>query len=406
MKLLTTIAILIFIVGSAQGLAQNAYIANANSGTVSVIDTRTNTVIGSPIPVGDVPWGVAVSPDGRKVYITNIYSGTVSVIDTRTNTAVATFPAGHNPYGVAVSPDGARLYVANDNFAASTITVIDAETGATIAAIPTGNGNSTAGVTVSPDGKKVYAVNLSTGEDTVSVINAATNAVVATISTPGKWNAYQAAFSPDGTKAYLSQTQISSTAAPVLTVIDVATSTVVDTIVLGNPGGTLVDATDGVVVSPDGKRVYVVNDLLASGQSFIYSQVSVIDTATDAIVAAIPINANASAGISITPDGTKLYVINTFANSVTVVDTRTNATTAVIPVGSFPISAGNFIQPLPRFAGTPGKANCYGKSVSALVRQYHGLHAAAAALGFRRVEALEEAILDFCEKRDFSEDAR
>jgi len=399
MKLLTTIAILIFIVGSAQGLAQNAYIANANSGTVSVIDTRTNTVIGSPIPVGDVPWGVAVSPDGRKVYVTNIYSGTVSVIDTRTNTAVATFPAGRYPLGVAVSPDGARLYVANDNSAASTITVINAETGATIAAIPTGNGNgnSTAGVTVSPDGKKVYAVNLSTGEDTVSVINAATNAVVATISTPGKWNAYQAAFSPDGTKAYLSQTQISSTAAPVLTVIDVATSTVVDTIVLGNPGGTLVDATDGVVVSPDGKRVYVVNDLLASGQSFIYSQVSVIDTATDAIVAAIPINANASAGISITPDGTKLYVINTFANSVTVVDTRTNATTAVIPVGSFPISAGNFIQPLPRFAGTPGKANCHSKSVSALAKQYGGLNAAASALWFASVKALQDAIEDYCE---------
>ena len=396
------------LLGSAQSFGQNAYIANALSDDVSVIDTKTNTAIGAPIPVGNLPWGVAVSPNGTRVYVTNINSGTVSVIDTRTNTAVATFPAGHNPYGVAVSPDGARLYVANDNSAASTITVINAETGATIAAIPTGNGNgnSTAGVTVSPDGKKVYAVNLSTGEDAVSVIDAATNAVVATISTPGKWNAYQAAFLPDGTKAYLSQTQVSSTAAPVLTVIDVATSTVVDTIVLGNPGGTLVDATDGVVVSPDGKRVYVVNDLLASGQSFIYSQVSVIDTATDAIVAAIPINANASAGISITPDGTKLYVINTFANSVTVVDTRTNATTAVIPVGSFPISAGNFIQPLPRFAGTPGKANCYGKSVSALVRQYHGLHAAAAALGFRRVEALEEAILDFCEKRDFSEDAR
>jgi len=42
------------------------------------------------------------------------------------------------------------------------------------------------------------------------------------------------------------------------------------------------------------------------------------------------------------------------------------------------------------FAGTPGKANCHGKSVSALAKQYGGL-AAAAALGFacgcgRRIE--------------------
>jgi hypothetical protein len=33
----------------------------------SVIDTATNTVIGSPITVGTVPEGVAVTPDGSKV---------------------------------------------------------------------------------------------------------------------------------------------------------------------------------------------------------------------------------------------------------------------------------------------------------------------------------------------------
>jgi YVTN family beta-propeller protein len=123
------------------------------------------------------------------VYVSNTRSGTVSVIDAGTNTVVATIPAGDNPYGMAVSPDGGRLYVANDNLAAGTVTVLDAATGATIATIPTGNGNSTLSVTVSPDGKKVYAVNLSTGEDAVSVINPATNAVIATVSTPGLWNA-------------------------------------------------------------------------------------------------------------------------------------------------------------------------------------------------------------------------
>jgi YVTN family beta-propeller protein len=400
------------IFGSAQSFGQNAYIANAFSNNVSVIDTQTNTVIGSPIPVGNFPWGVAVSPDGGKVYVTVIngtertsgVSGGVAVIDTRTNTVIATFPAGNDPTDVAVGPNGGRLYVANDNLAASTVTVIDAATGATIATIPTGNGNATAGVTVSPDGTKVYAVNLSTGEDAVSVIDAATNAVVATISTPGKWNAYQAAFSPaafspDGTRAYLSESFIGQ--GPVLTVIDFATSAVVDTILLGIAPN-LVDAADGVVVSPDGKRVYVVNDLLPSGQSFFYSQVSVIDTATDLIVAAIPIAASASAGISITPDGTKIYVINTDANSVTVIDAATNATTAVIPVGSFPISDGNFIQPAPRFAGTPGKPNCIGVGVAALVRQYGGLNAAAATLGLPRVPALQNAIMGFCEGNEMT----
>jgi YVTN family beta-propeller protein len=98
----------------------------------------------------------------------------------------------------------------------------------------------------------------------------------------------------------------------------------------------------------------------------------------------------------VTPDGRKVFVANYAANTVSVVDAATNMLTTTIPVGSDPLAFGIFIQPAPRFAGTPGKANCYGKSVSALVRQYHGLHAAAAALGFSSIRALEEAILEFC----------
>jgi hypothetical protein len=76
---------------------------------------------------------------------------------------------------------------------------------------------------------------------------------------------------------------------------------------------------------------------------------------------------------------------------VSVIDTATNMVTATIPVGSGPEAFGIFIQPAPRFAGTPGKGNCYGESVSALVRQYRGLNAAAAALGYSSVKALQTA---------------
>jgi hypothetical protein len=51
----------------------------------------------------------------------------------------------------------------------------------------------------------------------------------------------------------------------------------------------------------------------------------------------------------------------------------------------------------PEFAGTPGKSNCNGQSVSALDKQYHGLNAAASALGFASVKALQDAIEDYCE---------
>ena len=49
------------------------------------------------------------------------------------------------------------------------------------------------------------------------------------------------------------------------------------------------------------------------------------------------------------------------------------------------------------FAGEPGKPNCHGKRVSALARQYRGLAAAAAALGFPDVQALQHAIGIHCE---------
>ncbi len=48
------------------------------------------------------------------------------------------------------------------------------------------------------------------------------------------------------------------------------------------------------------------------------------------------------------------------------------------------------------FAGTPGKANCHGQSVSALAQEFGDLDAAAAALGFASVQALQDAIQALC----------
>jgi hypothetical protein len=49
-----------------------------------------------------------------------------------------------------------------------------------------------------------------------------------------------------------------------------------------------------------------------------------------------------------------------------------------------------------QFAGTLGSADCEGKSVSALVKQYGGLDAAAKALGYPNVSALQDAIRAYC----------
>ena len=48
-------------------------------------------------------------------------------------------------------------------------------------------------------------------------------------------------------------------------------------------------------------------------------------------------------------------------------------------------------------AGTPGRANCHGESISALAKQFGGLDTAASALGFSSVQALQDSFTTFCE---------
>jgi hypothetical protein len=48
-------------------------------------------------------------------------------------------------------------------------------------------------------------------------------------------------------------------------------------------------------------------------------------------------------------------------------------------------------------AGTPGRPNCHGKTVSAVARQFGGVSSAASVLGFSSVAALQDGLRTFCE---------
>jgi YVTN family beta-propeller protein len=69
----------------AYAYVTNAVGANGDNGTVSVINTATNTV-DETLTVGVNAYGVAVAPNGEYVYVTNFDDGTVSVIRTGTET--------------------------------------------------------------------------------------------------------------------------------------------------------------------------------------------------------------------------------------------------------------------------------------------------------------------------------
>ena len=130
------------------GCAGKAYVTNANADTVSVINTATNTVVGSPITVGDVPFGIAITPDGTKAYVTNFNADTVSVIDTATNTVVGSaIPVGDAPRDIAITPDGTKAYVTNQD--ADTVSVIDTATN-TVVGSPITVGDVPFGIAICP----------------------------------------------------------------------------------------------------------------------------------------------------------------------------------------------------------------------------------------------------------------
>jgi YVTN family beta-propeller protein len=63
--------------------------------------------------------------------------------------------------------------------------------------------------------------------------------------------------------------------------------------------------------------------------------VQVIDTASNTIIAAVPVGKRPW-NMAITPDGSKLYVACGRSNAIAVIDTATNSKIADIAVGALP----------------------------------------------------------------------
>ena len=150
------------------------YVSNAATGTVSVIDTTTNTLLPDSITVGGSPGAMAVSPDGQYLIVTQVPNNnpnSVSVIDTTTNTVTTQITVGNGPAGVAFNPvaSASRAYVTNSND--STMSIIDTQNWTVISTVPTGaGGDDTLGVAITPDGANVYLANFSGGGDSLGTV--------------------------------------------------------------------------------------------------------------------------------------------------------------------------------------------------------------------------------------------
>ena len=100
-------------------------VANEGSSTVSVINASTHQVAGNPITGESRPNSLAYNSNNGRIYVVNYADGThgtVSVIDTLTNTLVDTVSVGAFPQGIAYDSDNGEMYVSN--FDSGTVSVI------------------------------------------------------------------------------------------------------------------------------------------------------------------------------------------------------------------------------------------------------------------------------------------
>lgn len=122
---------------------------------------------------------------------------------------------------------------------------------------------------------------------------------------------------PNGTRLYVSEVP-----EKVLAVIDVASQAVVATI--EEPG---MKRPANCVVSPDGKKLYMLDSV--GNSALIY------DTASNKLLKTLPVGEEPNHGI-FSPDGKKLVVSNAKSNTLSVIDPATDAVVKTVKTGTEP----------------------------------------------------------------------
>ncbi len=153
------------------GYHEFAYVSNGKANTVSVLDLvylRPDRTL----QVGPGPSGMAVNPVRDEVYVVNTGdssgSGSVTVIDTRKNTVAFTIGVHRQPYSISVDRLGRRAYVANSG--SNTVSVIDLERRREIAVAATGEAPGMA--LIAPDMRSLVVTNRASGSVSVFGVEA------------------------------------------------------------------------------------------------------------------------------------------------------------------------------------------------------------------------------------------
>ncbi|MDP9281056.1 MAG: beta-propeller fold lactonase family protein, partial [Chloroflexota bacterium] len=238
---------------------------------------------------------------------------------------VALFPmlASRVPTRAAAAGAAGRIYVANQG--ANSVSAIDPTTNTVMATITVGG--EPYAVAATPDGQRVWVSNFA--QQTLNIIDTATNTIADGASLSG--NPHGIAFSPAGDLAFVA---VSSMPVPPTSGVWIFDTTVsppypMAVVPVGN-------FPTGVTMRPDGKRLYVAN----YGQ-IVGNTVSVIDTepgsgTQNTVIATITVGTGPFQ-VAVSPDSRRVYVANAGSNNVSVIDAATNTVAATIAVGTEPL---------------------------------------------------------------------
>jgi YVTN family beta-propeller protein len=272
-----------------------AYVANALSGTVSVIDTKTNTVSATlPVLIGGRLNGVAVPPDEDRLYVAEVSSGQVYVLSLPGGTHVERIKVRDFPQGMGLSPDGKRLYVVNT--ASDNVSVIDTASNELLINIPVGARPHS--IAIARDGTRAYVT--SSLSHSVSVIDLAENKSVATINLQALTRLLGLALTADAKRTYLADNVSNS-------IVEIDNEKEAESRLLraADLGGDVEFSPTGLALSADGRWLYAV------GRA---GWISVLDTASGRVLAKLQAGMDLR-NIVLAPDGTA-YITSFATNRV------------------------------------------------------------------------------------------
>ena len=98
------------------------FVSNGNNDNISVISIKKDTVVATIYLKPDkrvshfrgvIPFGLALSPDNKRLYVAEAGINAVGVIDIHKMKVIGHIPAGWFPAKLKVSPDGKKLIIAN-----------------------------------------------------------------------------------------------------------------------------------------------------------------------------------------------------------------------------------------------------------------------------------------------------